>query len=107
MFLIRATLSSEMKPRLPIYCFNWPTNVGGVDIKFVHLLPLVHRDYDITVVPLTREQFGQMKWLRWLAGLGLKAGWLEDLPQNLSGWGLSLCIWKFWGEGQGIETHRQ
>ena len=93
--------------RLPIYCFNWPSNVGGADTKFVHLLLLLHREYDITVVPNTREQFEQVKWRRWLAGLGVKAALLEDLPPKLSGWGLSLCNGKFWGEGLGIEAHRR
>jgi glycosyltransferase involved in cell wall biosynthesis len=96
-----------MKGRLPIYCFNWPSNVGGADTKFVHLLLLLHRDYDVTVVPNTREQFGQVHWRRWLADLGVKAVLLEDLPQKLSGWGLSLCNGKFWGEGLGLEAHRR
>ena len=47
------------------------------------------------------------QWRRWLAGLGVKAAFLEDLPQKLSGWGLSLCNGKFWGEGMGLEAHRR
>ena len=103
----KLTSSRPMKAFLPIYFFNWPSNVGGADTKFVHLLLLLHRDYDITVVPNTREQFGQVQWRRWLASLGVKAALLEDLPQELSGWGLSLCNGKFWGEGLGIEAHRR
>ena len=45
-----------MKRRLPIYCFNWPSHVGGADTKFVHLLLLLHRDYDLTVVPCLRRK---------------------------------------------------
>ena len=64
-----------MYPAARIYCFNWPSHVSGTDTKFVHLLRLLHRDYDITVVPNTREQFEQKKWRRWLAGLGVKRCW--------------------------------
>jgi len=77
-----------MRRALPIICFNWPSNVGGADTKFMHLL--LHRDCDLTVVPNTREQFEQLKWRRWLAGLRVKAALLEDLRKKLSGWGLSL-----------------
>jgi len=79
-----------MRRALPIICFNWPSNVGGADATFVHLLLLLHRDYDIPVGPNTREQFEQRKWRRWLAGLRVKAALLEDLRKKLSGWGLSL-----------------
>jgi hypothetical protein len=70
-----------MKPRLPIYCFNWPSNMGGSGTKFVHLL--LHRDHDITAAPNMREQFEQMKWRR-LAGLGVKAALLEALCRRMS-----------------------
>ena len=62
------------------------------------------RDYAITVGPNTREQFAQVKWRRWLPGLGVKAALPEDLPQEIAGWGWSLCNGKFWGEGPGIEA---
>jgi hypothetical protein len=33
-----------MNRALPIYCFNWPSNVGGADMKFSVLLPVAIAD---------------------------------------------------------------
>lgn len=51
-----------MNRALPIHCFNWPSYVAGADTKFVQLLLLLRRDYDLTVAPHTREQFEQTHW---------------------------------------------
>lgn len=93
--------------KAPLYCFNWPSNVGGADTKFVHLLWLLHRDFDITAVPNRREQWEQTYWRRWLGRLGIKSALLADLPQKLSGWGLSLCNGCFWTDGIGVEARRR
>ena len=89
-----------MHRRPCIYCFNWPSHLGGADTKFVHTVWLLHRDYDLTVVPNTREQLEQTPWREWLHGLGVKTALLEDLPKKLSGWALSLCNGEFWGGGR-------
>ena len=99
--------SKNMKHRLPIYIFGWPSHMGGADTKLAHLLWLLHQDYDITVVPNVRVQLEQAHWRAWLRELGVKAAVLEDLPHKLSGWGLSLCNGAFWGEGVGVEAHRR
>jgi hypothetical protein len=70
-------------------------------------LRLLHREYEITVVPNTRAQLAQRDWGRWLRELGVRAALLEDLPQKLSGWALSLCNGRFWGEGLGVEARRR
>ena len=83
----------------PLYFFNWPSNVGGADTKVTHLLLLLHRDYDITMVPNTREQLLQLGWWKFLKRLGVKTALWNDLPKKLSGVALSLCNGKFLGEG--------
>ena len=96
-----------MKPRLSLYFFGWPSYVGGADTKLAHLLLLLHGHYDITVVPNTREQLGQADWRAWLAGLGVRAALLEELPEKLSGWAVSLCNGAFWTDGIGPEARRR
>ena len=93
-----------MKNRLSLYFFGWPSYVGGADTKLAHLLLLLHGHYDITVVPNTREQLGQADWRAWLAGLGVRAVLLEELPEKLSGWAVSLCNGAFWTDGIGPEA---
>ena len=84
---------------MPIYWFNWPSNLGGADTKFVHTMWLLRGEYDITVVPNARWQLEQSHWREWLHGLGMKTALLEDLPSKLKGWGVSLCNGEFWAGG--------
>src|ERR1043166_1241811 len=93
-----------MNSRPPLYLFNWPSNVGGADTKVTHLLLLLHRDFDITVVPNTREQLLQLRWRRFLKNLGVKAALLSDLPKKLRGTALSLCNGKFFTDGIACEA---
>ncbi len=80
-----------MADRIRLYWFNWPSNVGGADTKFVHLLPLLAREYDITVVPNGPQYLEQLGWREYLDGFGVKAALLEDLPAKIEGWAVSLC----------------
>ena len=93
-----------MRPRPSLYCFNWPSHVGGADTKFTHLLLLLHRHYDITVVPNRREQLLQLPWRKFLKRLGVCAAWLADLPKKLRGTALSLCNGEFFGGGLACEA---
>src|SRR4051812_37354973 len=88
-----------MKARPPLYLFNWPSNVGGADTKVTHLLLLLHRDFDITVVPNRREQLLQLRWRKFLKELGVKAALLAELPRKLRGTALSLCNGEFFAGG--------
>lgn len=93
-----------MKARSPLYCFNWPSHMGGADTKFTHLLLLLHRHYDITVVPNRREQLLQLPWRKFLKRLGVRAALLADLPKKLRGTALSLCNGEFFGGGLACEA---
>ena len=90
--------------RLKLYWFGWPSHVGGADTKLAHTLWLLHRDYDMTVVPNTREQLEQAEWREWLHGLGIKTALLEELPRKLEGWAVSLCNGQFWAGGVAVEA---
>ena len=65
---------------------------------------LLHRDYDMTVVPNSRAQLEQTEWREWLHGLGIKTALLEELPAKLEGWGVSLCNGEFWAGGVGLRA---
>lgn len=96
-----------MKARPPLYIFNWPSNVGGADTKVTHLLLLLHRDYDITMVPNTREQLLQLGWRKFLKRLGVKAALWSELPKKLNGGALSLCNGRFLGEGTVLQAKQR
>jgi glycosyltransferase involved in cell wall biosynthesis len=93
-----------MNPRPPLYFFNWPSHVGGADTKVTHLLLLLHRAFDITVVPNRREQLLQLPWRKFLKRLGVKAALLADLPKKLHGTALSLCNGEFFAGGIACEA---
>jgi glycosyltransferase involved in cell wall biosynthesis len=97
----------KTKPRPPLYLFNWPSNVGGADTKVTHLILLLHKRFDITVVPNSREQLRQPGWGAFLTALGVKASMLEDLPKKLRGTALSLCNGKFFTDGIAVEAKRR
>ena len=94
----------ERKTSLPVYWFGWPSHLGGADTKLTHTLWLLHRDYDMTVVPNARAQLEQTEWREWLHGLGIKTALLEELPAKLEGWGVSLCNGEFWAGGVGLRA---
>src|SRR5262245_46492921 len=90
-----------------LYWFNWPSYVGGADTKFVHLLPMLSREIDIPVVPTGPGYLGQAPWRKFLHGFGAGAALLEDLPERVDGWAVSLCNKAFFGEGQAAEMKRR
>lgn len=81
-------MENSNKPKL--YIFGWPSFVGGADTKLAHLLVLLHKHCDITVVPNEPRHLQNMTWTRFLDRLGVKYGLLDALPRKLSGFALSL-----------------
>lgn len=90
-----------------VYFFNWPSPVGGADTKFGHLLGLLGAHYEITVVPNDRRQMEQEEWAAWVADCGCRACLLEDLPDRLEGWAVSLCNQQFFRSGALFEARRR
>lgn len=74
-----------------VYFFNWPSPVGGADTKLAHLLRLLRGEYRVTVVPNDRGQLEQPEWAAYVAECGAAAAMLDDLPERLDGWAISLC----------------
>ncbi|MBI2926693.1 MAG: glycosyltransferase family 4 protein [Verrucomicrobia bacterium] len=78
-------------PKPKIYVFGWPSFLGGADTKLAHLLVLLHRHYEITVVPNHAARLQEEVWTRFLDKLRIKYTTFRRLPRKLEGFGLSLC----------------
>jgi hypothetical protein len=91
----------------PLYFFNWPSLVGGADTKFAHLLPLLRREAEVTVVPNKPERLVEPGWKEWVESLGVKVRLLEQLPERLEGWAVSLCNADFFEKGIWNEVQRR
>lgn len=90
-----------------VYFFNWPSPVGGADTKLAHVLQLLGPHYGITVVPNHRSQLEQREWADWVAACGCRAALMEDLPDRLEGWAVSLCNGEFLKSGMLFEARRR
>lgn len=83
----------DRKPNL--YIFAWPSFLGGADTKLLHLLPLIHEHYTITLIPNYEDLIKEKIWTRYLDKLGIKYCLFEALPNKLTGVGFSLCNSRF------------
>jgi glycosyltransferase involved in cell wall biosynthesis len=91
---------------MQIHWFNWPSKIGGADTKFVHLLGLLKNHYDITVVPNSAAYY-QNEWYPWLLQRGHKTALMEELPDKLDGWAISLCNSSFFKLGMAKELKQR
>lgn len=89
-----------------IYWFNWPSPIGGADTKFAHLLRLLRSDYKITVVP-NDASYLQTEWTAELQSLGIAIKLMQELPETLDGWAISLCNKFFFVNGMAAEMKRR
>jgi hypothetical protein len=85
--------------RPPVYIFGWPSNVGGADTKLAHLLVLLHKEFDITVIPNEPRHLKDKVWTRILDQMGVKHALLENLPKRLNGVALSMSNQCFFPHG--------
>jgi hypothetical protein len=76
------------KPKL--FIFGWPSFLGGADTKLAHLLVLLHRHCEITVVPNENRHLHNKIWTKSLDKLRVKYALFEKLPAQLDGFGLAL-----------------
>jgi glycosyltransferase involved in cell wall biosynthesis len=86
---MKLAIVEASKPK--IYIFNWPGFLGGADTKLAHLLVLLHRHADITLIPNENRHLHNKIWIKFLDNLGIKYSLLDKLPSQLSGFGLSMC----------------
>jgi hypothetical protein len=90
-----------------VHFFNWPSAVGGADTKLAHLLRLLGSHHQITLVPNQRAQLDQPDWASRIAAAGCRAALLDDLPDRLDGWAVSLCNAEFLKSGVLFEARRR
>ena len=90
-----------------LYFFNWPSAVGGADTKVAHLLRLLSPHFEITVVPNTTAQLNQPEWADFVTRCGCRTSLLENLPDRLDGWAVSLCNAEFFKHGTIGEVRRR
>ena len=84
---------------MELVLFNWPAAVGGAGTKVEHLLPLLAAEWSVTVVPNDACQLEEVKWRRYVEGLGARCCLLEELPERMEGWALCLCNHAFLDRG--------
>lgn len=92
---------------MKVYFFGWPGLIGGADTKLAHLLPLLRNEFDLTVVPTDASWFQDRKGKRRLEDLGIRCALLQELPLQLSGWGVALCNADFLVSGAASEVRRR
>jgi len=90
-----------------LYFFNWPSAVGGADTKCAALLRLLSPHFEITVVPNSADQLKQPEWADFVSRCGCQASLLEDLPDRLDGWAVSLCNAEFFKQGLIFDLRRR
>jgi hypothetical protein len=83
----------------PLYIFGWPSFVGGADTKLAHLLPLLHREFDITAIPNDGGRLKEKVWTDLMDRLGIRYVVLGQLGRKLNGIALSLCNPHFFTAG--------
>ena len=81
--------------------------MGGASTKFAHLIWLLRRDYRITVVALEARQLEDAWWRGWLEQNQIACCLVDDLPNRLRGWGVSLCNAEFVGSTRWVEMRRR
>lgn len=79
---------SFRRPNVTI--FGWPSHLGGADTKLAHLLQLLHKDVEFTVVPNEKRHLEAPFWPDYLRNLGIRCCLLDHLPRRLNGFALAL-----------------
>ena len=91
-------------PLPPLYVVGIPGRVGGASTKIVHLVRLLHREFNLTVV--APEIWGcKDKGIRqMLEPYGVRCVLLKDLPKRLDGVALAICDGDFFTSGRAREV---
>jgi hypothetical protein len=84
--------------KTPLYFFGWPGFVGGADTKMAHLLELIHRHYQITLVANDSFRLKEKVWTKYLDRLGIRYCVMKHLPRKIEGLGVGLCNPRFFKE---------
>lgn len=90
-----------MLPQL--YLVGIPGKIGGATTKIAHLVRLLRKDFQITVIAPEVWVLKDKDARSVLAPYGVPCVLMKDLPRNLSGTGLGLCDRDFFSSGRGRE----
>ena len=82
-----------------VYIFGWPRLNGGANTKLYHLLKLIHRDFNITVIPDSPDDLKDKVMTSFLDRLNVKYTLLKHLPDKLTGVGFGMCNEFFFSQG--------
>src|SRR5262249_26112298 len=74
-----------------VFIFNWPGFIGGADTKLAHLLWLLHKHVELTLIPNRKGLLRQRHWTPLLDRLGIGYMMFDQLPRRLEGIGFAPC----------------
>jgi len=97
-------INESANGELPVYLFGTPGNLGGASTKICHLVRLLHKDFQITIVP---NQIGACKdkeVIRLTHRYDVRCVPLRDLPKRLQGVALGICDHDFFVSNRAREA---
>jgi len=90
-----------------VYLFGWPGTLGGAATKFAHLIRLLRRKFEVTVVAPRAGFPLEARWAQWMRQCAVRHCEIHDLPRRLNGWGVSLCDSEFLGSPEWADLRRR
>jgi glycosyltransferase involved in cell wall biosynthesis len=93
---------AEVSPSLnrsDLYLFGVPGGIGGAATKIAHLIKLLHRDFQITVVVPDPHLVRDKEVRRLLEPYSVPVRLLKELPAKLEGVALGVCELHFFSSG--------
>jgi len=97
-------MTSSESAKAPLYLFGVPGKLGGAATKVAHLVRLLHRDFQITVVPPSPQSAKDREVRSLLEPFQVRAVPWKELPKQLDGVGLAICERDFFTTGRAREV---
>lgn len=86
-----------------LYIFGIPGRIGGAATKIAHLIRLLHRDYDISVVLPHISWLKHRDVVQFTEPYGVGRMLMKDLPRKPEGVALAICDLHFFSSGKARE----
>lgn len=77
-------------PKPNLHIFGWPAYISGADTKLAHLIFLLSKTFEITVIPNDSKWLKDAHWVKKFRQAGIHISLLNQLPSKLNGVGLAL-----------------
>ena len=98
-------MDSQSSRHLPkLYLVGIPGKIGGASTKILHLMRLLHGDFQITLVAPEIAVLKDKEVRRSLEPYGIPGTLLKDLPRQLDGVALGICDKDFFVSGRAREA---